>query len=80
MIIIFKISVVELKCAVQSYAWGKIGLDSTVAQLSQHSPSFELEEDKPYAEVCYEYLHVSFKDKGKVSKVIEKVQLLKLFS
>ncbi|XP_015752095.1 PREDICTED: mannose-6-phosphate isomerase-like isoform X1 [Acropora digitifera] len=43
--------VVELKCAVQSYAWGKIGLDSTVAQLSQHSPSFELEEDKPYAEL-----------------------------
>ena len=59
MIIIFKISVVELKCAVQSYAWGKIGSDSTVAQLSQHSPSFELEEDKPYAEVCYEYLHVT---------------------
>lgn len=52
MIIVFKISVVELKCAVQSYAWGKIGLDSTVAQLAQHSPSFKLEEDKPYAEVC----------------------------
>lgn len=80
MIIIFKISVVELKCAVQSYAWGKIGLDSTVAQLSQHSPSFELEEDKPYAEVCYEYLHVSFTLILKVSKVIEKVHLLKIFS
>ena len=43
--------VVELKCAVQCYAWGKIGLNSAVAQLAQHSPSFKLEEDKPYSEV-----------------------------
>lgn len=42
--------VVELKCAVQCYAWGKIGLNSTVAQLAQQSPSFKLEEDKPYSE------------------------------
>jgi len=42
--------VVELKCAVQCYAWGKIGLNSTVAQLAQHSPSFQLEEGKPYSE------------------------------
>ena len=42
---------VELKCAVQCYAWGKIGLDSAVAQLAQHSPSFKLEENKPYSEV-----------------------------
>ena len=47
------ITVVELKCAVQCYAWGKIGLNSTVAQLAQHSPSFKLEEDKPYSEVFY---------------------------
>ena len=44
---------VELKCAVQCYAWGKIGLNSTVAQLAQHNPSFKLEEDKPYSEVLY---------------------------
>lgn len=42
--------VVELKCAVQCYAWGKIGLNSTVAQLALNSPSFHLEEDKPYSE------------------------------
>lgn len=42
--------VVELKCAVQCYAWGKIGLTSTVAQLAQQSPSFKLEEDKPFSE------------------------------
>lgn len=42
--------VVELKCAVQCYAWGKIGLNSTVAQLALNSPSFQLEEDKPYSE------------------------------
>lgn len=41
---------VELKCAVQCYAWGKIGLTSTVAQLAQQSPSFKLKEDKPYSE------------------------------
>ena len=44
-------AVVELKCAVQCYAWGKIGLNSAVAQLAQHNPSFTLEEDKPYSEV-----------------------------
>ncbi|CAH3025226.1 unnamed protein product, partial [Porites evermanni] len=43
-------TVAELKCAVQCYAWGKIGLTSTVAQLAQQSPSFKLEEDKPYSE------------------------------
>jgi len=42
--------VVEIKCAVQCYAWGKIGLTSAVAQLAQHSPSFKLEEDRPYSE------------------------------
>jgi len=45
------LTVVELKCAVQCYAWGKVGLNSAVAQLAQHSPSFKLEEDKPYSEV-----------------------------
>ena len=44
-------TVVELRCAVQCYAWGKIGLNSAVAQLAQHSPPFKLEEDKPYSEV-----------------------------
>ena len=43
--------VVELHCAVQCYAWGKVGSTSTVAQLAQHDPSFRLDEDKPYAEV-----------------------------
>lgn len=50
--------VVELKCAVQCYAWGKIGLNSTVAQLALNSPSFHLEEDKPYSEVsCGKFLY-----------------------
>ena len=50
----FSFAVVELKCAVQCYAWGKIGLTSTVAQLAQQSPSFKLEEDKPYSEVWFQ--------------------------
>ena len=47
-------TVAELKCAVQCYAWGKIGLTSTVAQLARQSPSFKLEEDKPYSEVQFQ--------------------------
>ena len=42
---------VLLRCAVQSYAWGKIGNKSTVAQLTQSNPSFKLDDNKPYSEV-----------------------------
>ena len=40
-----------LNCAVQKYAWDKVGASSTVAQLSEGSPSFELDPEAPYAEV-----------------------------
>ncbi len=43
---------VALKCAVQQYAWGRIGEDSEVATLTQASdPDFQLKADEPYAEV-----------------------------
>ncbi|XP_038050302.1 mannose-6-phosphate isomerase-like isoform X2 [Patiria miniata] len=43
---------VALKCAVQQYAWGRIGKDSEVATLTQScDPSFQLKEDEPYAEL-----------------------------
>ena len=42
----------ELVCAVQKYAWGKIGDDSAVATLARDGhPDFTLEIDAPYAEL-----------------------------
>lgn len=42
----------QVKCAVQTYAWGKIGKDSEVAKLSKSGDSnFALDEDAPYAEL-----------------------------
>ncbi|XP_006822952.1 mannose-6-phosphate isomerase-like [Saccoglossus kowalevskii] len=44
--------VFSLKCAIQQYAWGRIGEDSEVAKLSQSiDKSFQLQKDKPYAEL-----------------------------
>lgn len=57
------VSVFPLTCAVQHYAWGKIGLDSEVAKLVVGGdPVAVIEEAKPYAEVrsllraCYSSL------------------------
>lgn len=42
----------ELRCAVQKYAWGKIGKSSLVAQLSQgNSASTPVVDQDPYAEL-----------------------------
>ncbi|KAJ1631779.1 mannose-6-phosphate isomerase, partial [Pavlovales sp. CCMP2436] len=45
----------QLKCIVQTYAWGKIGLDSAVARIAFAEGSLnddiELEESSPYAEL-----------------------------
>ncbi|XP_015597331.1 mannose-6-phosphate isomerase [Cephus cinctus] len=42
----------ELKCMVQSYDWGKHGIDSTVATLTKSANTdFILDETKPYAEL-----------------------------
>ena len=42
----------ELKCAVQEYAWGKKGEDSTVAKLKASADSdFTINPDASYAEV-----------------------------
>eukprot|EP00124_Ichthyophonus_hoferi_P001753 Ihof_evm3s101 gene=Ihof_evmTU3s101 len=43
--------ILELDCAVQSYAWGKIGTDSAVAQLSENITGFTAESNTPYAEL-----------------------------
>lgn len=44
-------SVFQLSAGAQLYDWGKIGLDSKVAQFSQCSPDFKLDPEKPYAEL-----------------------------
>lgn len=45
-------AVFPLTCAVQNYAWGKIGLDSEVAKLVVGGdPLAVVEDGKPYAEV-----------------------------
>ena len=49
----FFVVVFLLKCAVQCYAWGKLGLESEVAQLNHSSDeSFVIGSNIPYAEVC----------------------------
>lgn len=48
----FPTSVFPLTCAVQNYAWGKVGLDSEVAKLVVGGdPLAVIEVGKPYAEV-----------------------------
>ncbi|KZC09457.1 PREDICTED: mannose-6-phosphate isomerase [Dufourea novaeangliae] len=42
----------ELKCKIQTYDWGRHGIDSTVATLAKSANSdFTLDEKKPYAEL-----------------------------
>ncbi len=43
----------HLSCPVQSYAWGRVGLDSQVAQLKKNSEpaDFVLDSNQTYAEV-----------------------------
>ncbi|KAI8825307.1 mannose-6-phosphate isomerase [Fimicolochytrium jonesii] len=42
--------VVRLACKSQSYDWGKLGSESTVAKLASATPGFEVKNDTPYAE------------------------------
>ncbi|CAH0723831.1 unnamed protein product, partial [Brenthis ino] len=47
-----KSCVMELKCKVQNYEWGKLGTDSTVAKLfSSANPDITIDSGKPYAEL-----------------------------
>ena len=49
-----QIPLIRLQCGVNGYDWGKIGKDSAAAKFGAATPSdFSIEEDKPYAEVCY---------------------------
>jgi len=41
----------ELKCAVQKYAWGKVGKSSLVAQLSEANSGTVIDENERYAEL-----------------------------
>lgn len=42
----------ELECAVQKYAWGVCGMDSSVAQLAKAAlPDLEVADDQPFAEL-----------------------------
>lgn len=53
-------NVLKLSCCVQNYAWGKIGLESKVAQLKcSAEKEFSIMKDQPYAEVCiYIYIYL----------------------
>lgn len=42
-----------LKCAVQTYAWGKQGCDSKVAQLMKNDDNFVVDDNTMYAEVIH---------------------------
>ncbi|NXT45262.1 MPI isomerase, partial [Pelecanoides urinatrix] len=45
-------AVFPLSCAVQSYSWGKVGLESEVAKLLASSdPLVQIQPDRPYAEL-----------------------------
>lgn len=48
-------SVLRLSPAVQTYAWGKLGLDSEVAKLFTNNSDQPVDEATPYAEVCDHY-------------------------
>lgn len=42
----------ELQCKVQNYEWGKLGNESTIAQLlSSAHPDITIDPNKPYAEL-----------------------------
>ena len=41
----------KLSCAVQNYAWGKVGEESEVARLKGGDPTFTVDPKLPYAEV-----------------------------
>merc|ERR1711871_247291 len=45
-------TMLKLKCKCQSYAWGRIGTNSSAALLAKGGdPEFVLDEEKPYAEL-----------------------------
>ncbi|KAH0619892.1 hypothetical protein JD844_014289 [Phrynosoma platyrhinos] len=47
-----ELRVFPLSCAVQNYAWGKLGQDSEVAKLlASNDPMVQIEAEKPYAEL-----------------------------
>ncbi|XP_075361769.1 mannose-6-phosphate isomerase isoform X3 [Mycteria americana] len=47
-----EIRVFPLSCAVQSYSWGKVGLESEVAKLlASGDPLVQIQPDQPYAEL-----------------------------
>jgi hypothetical protein len=46
-------TVFKIVPGLQSYAWGKKGSSSLAAQLGSRSiPDYEIDDEKPYAEVC----------------------------
>ncbi|KAG0005521.1 Mannose-6-phosphate isomerase [Entomortierella chlamydospora] len=44
-------AVFRLDCKAQSYDWGKIGSSSKVAKFASSSPSFTIDDSRPYAEL-----------------------------
>lgn len=40
----------ELQCKIQSYEWGKLGFDSTVARLAASASNTPIDTNSPYAE------------------------------
>ncbi|KAF9932656.1 Mannose-6-phosphate isomerase [Linnemannia zychae] len=44
-------SIVRLDCKAQSYDWGNIGSNSSVARFASTTPGFTIDESRPYAEL-----------------------------
>lgn len=49
------LAVLDLEGAVQTYAWGKQGLQSKVAQLARAYKGVTIDDSEYYAEVCSSY-------------------------
>ena len=49
-----QVPLIQLRCGVNSYDWGKKGRESAAAKFAAATPSPELtiQDDRPYAEVC----------------------------
>lgn len=56
-----QVPLIRLQCGANSYEWGKKGSASAVARFAAATPSanFAIEEDRPYAEVCFNSLSLA---------------------
>jgi hypothetical protein len=60
---IMQVPLIRLQCGVNSYDWGKHGKTSAAAKFAAATHSdFSIQDDKPYAEVCFQSFTLIFTD------------------